>query len=138
MGCCQAKVVVGDALHGKVMVISGASQGLGKHLAVAAAGLGALVVVSSRNKARLDAVVAECTAAAGKEGVAAAVPCDVSDRAQCEALVAATVAKFGRLDVMVARAPAGGRPRVQRVGSMQSSMIIPSCSPAASLCGADS
>jgi 3-oxoacyl-[acyl-carrier protein] reductase len=85
-------------LAGKVAVVTGAGQGLGRAYAAALARAGAAVVVND-----LDAGAAEETAAlAGNRAVA--VPGDVGDRAVAEALVSRAVQTFGRLDVMVTNA----------------------------------
>ncbi|GHF44508.1 NADP-dependent 3-hydroxy acid dehydrogenase YdfG [Deinococcus metalli] len=85
-------------LLGRTVVITGASSGIGRATALECAARGAQVVVAARDAAALDAVVRE-----GERlgGVLLAVPTDVTVRAQVEALVAAAVARFGRIDVMV-------------------------------------
>ncbi len=85
-------------LSGKVVMLTGASQGVGKGLALAAASAGATVVITARNIEAAEGVAAEIRAGAGK---ALALRCDVTDRAEVEAAVAATVAEFGRLDALV-------------------------------------
>src|SRR5579863_1758658 len=85
-------------LSGKVAVVTGAGQGLGRAYAVALAEAGASVVVND-----LDALAAEETAArAGSRAVV--VPGDVGDRAIADALISRAVEKFGRVDVMVTNA----------------------------------
>ncbi|MFC3833632.1 SDR family NAD(P)-dependent oxidoreductase [Deinococcus rufus] len=86
------------ALHGRVVVITGASTGIGRATALECAVRGAHVVLAARDAAALDQVAQEI----GTLGhPALAVPTDVSDRAQVQALVDAAVARFGRIDVMV-------------------------------------
>lgn len=80
----------------KVVVITGASSGLGEAAAVMLASLGARVTLGARRADRLDALAAQI----GKDR-AQAVACDVSDRQSVEALVAACVERFGRIDVLV-------------------------------------
>lgn len=90
------------ALDGKVVVVTGASRGLGEALAIGYASSGAHVVVSARSKDDLERVAAECRdAGAGSAGV---VPADVTDEAQVHALVETTMAQHGRLDCFVANA----------------------------------
>lgn len=85
-------------LTGKVAVVTGAGQGLGRAYAVALARAGASVVVND-----LDLRAAEETAAlAGAR--AAAVGGDVGDRAAADALIARAVESFGRLDALVTNA----------------------------------
>ncbi|KQO74004.1 glucose 1-dehydrogenase [Methylobacterium sp. Leaf88] len=86
-------------LQGKVAVVTGASKGIGAGIATALARDGAAVVVNyASSQAGAEAVVAEITAAGGR---AIAVRADVSKPAEAQALIAAAVAQFGRLDVLV-------------------------------------
>lgn len=85
-------------LDNKVALITAASRGIGRGIALGFAEAGAKVLVSARNEAKLAEVVAEVEAAGG---VARAAVCDVTDRAQLEQLVATTVEAFGQLDVLV-------------------------------------
>jgi NAD(P)-dependent dehydrogenase (short-subunit alcohol dehydrogenase family) len=85
-------------LDGKVVLVTGASKGLGRAMALGFAGAGADVVVSSR---KLDAceVVAEEVRSLGRRALA--VACHVGQWDDCSALVERTVAEFGRIDVLV-------------------------------------
>jgi NAD(P)-dependent dehydrogenase (short-subunit alcohol dehydrogenase family) len=85
-------------LTGKVGVVTGAGQGLGRAYAIALARAGASVVVND-----LDARAAGETAALAG-GRATAVAGDVGDRATATTLVERAVASFGRLDIMVTNA----------------------------------
>jgi len=73
-------------VEGKVVVITGASSGLGESTARHLAGLGATVVLGARRKDRLDAIVKDITAKGGK---ALAVAVDVTKREQVDALIQA-------------------------------------------------
>ena len=84
-----------------VVVITGASEGIGRALALALAAQGPRLALAARNAERLESLAAECRAA-GAEVLT--VPGDLTDEAQCRALVDATVANFGRLDTLVANA----------------------------------
>lgn len=88
-------------LSGKTAVVTGASAGLGITFAHALAAAGANVMLAARRVEKLQEVADAITAAGGTAGVQ---PCDVTDAAQVDALVAATVERFGGLDVMVANA----------------------------------
>jgi NAD(P)-dependent dehydrogenase (short-subunit alcohol dehydrogenase family) len=85
-------------LHGKVVLVTGASRGIGEGASIALAKAGAAVMLTARDGARIAAVAARIEAAGGHAGTAA---CDVSDYASVAAAVAATVARFGRLDALI-------------------------------------
>jgi NADP-dependent 3-hydroxy acid dehydrogenase YdfG len=87
-----------ENIRGKVVVITGASSGLGEATARALAKEGAAVVLGARRIDRLDALVKEI---AGDGGKALALATDVTDRKQVQALVHEAVQKFGRIDVML-------------------------------------
>jgi NADP-dependent 3-hydroxy acid dehydrogenase YdfG len=82
----------------KVVVITGASSGIGESTAKLLAQHGARVVLGARRKDRIDSVVKEISAAGGK---AIGFAVDVTKRAEVEALVQGAVDSFGRVDVMV-------------------------------------
>ena len=85
-------------LTGKVVVVTGSGRGLGQAIAVGLGHAGASVVVCSRTIAEAEATAAEI-AASGSPSLAVQV--DTGDRASCERLIAITVDRFGKLDVMV-------------------------------------
>jgi NADP-dependent 3-hydroxy acid dehydrogenase YdfG len=82
----------------KVVVITGASSGLGESTARLLAAEGAKVVLGARRKDRIDAAVKEISAAGGK---AIGFAVDVTKRAEVEALIKGAVDSFGRVDVIV-------------------------------------
>jgi len=83
---------------GKVVVVTGASKGLGRAMALGFGEAGADVVVASRKLERCQQVADEVGALGGR---ALAVRCHVGDWDQCQALVDAAVDRFGRIDVLV-------------------------------------
>ena len=85
----------------RVVVITGASSGIGRAAAHAFAREGAQLVLAARSETSLDEVVAEC---AGLGATAIAVPTDVSVEEQVGRLVDAAVERFGRVDVWVGAA----------------------------------
>ena len=93
-------------LEGRVAVVSGGGKGLGRSFCLALARQGAKVVVNNRNRAAgaADHVVAEITAAGGE---AAADYGDAADPGSGEAMVAAALERWGRLDICVANAAIG-------------------------------
>jgi len=82
----------------KVVVITGASSGLGASTAELLARHGAKVVLGARRKDRIDAVVQEISVAGG---TAIGFAADVTKRADVEALIQGAVDRFGRVDVLV-------------------------------------
>ncbi|MEL6855396.1 MAG: 3-oxoacyl-[acyl-carrier-protein] reductase [Cyanobacteria bacterium J06607_13] len=91
------------ALDGKVAIITGSSRGIGKAAALALANEGAKVVVNyARSSGAADEVVAAIGQTSTQTGAeAVALQADVSQANQVDALVQATMDKFGRIDVLV-------------------------------------
>lgn len=85
-------------LTGKTALVTGAGQGVGQGIALALARAGATVVVSGRTESKLEAT---CAAIAEAGGQAIAVPANVKSADALKALVAATVAHTGALDILV-------------------------------------
>lgn len=81
-----------------VVVITGASSGIGAALALELAGQGARLVLAARRADALEQVAAQCRAAGAQ---VLCVTADVSVQTDCQRLVAETVAHYGRLDVLV-------------------------------------
>ena len=86
------------SLKGKVALVTGASQGIGRATSLALAEAGAKVAVAARSADKLASLVSEIGA---KGGEALAVPMDVADAAQIKAGFQQVLAKFGRLDILV-------------------------------------
>jgi NADP-dependent 3-hydroxy acid dehydrogenase YdfG len=85
-------------LSGRVAVVTGASSGIGAATARALGARNASVVVAARRTDRIEALAKEIVRGGGH---AVAVPCDVSDRAQVDEVVATALRDFGRVDVLV-------------------------------------
>lgn len=86
------------SLGGKVALVTGASQGIGRETALALAEAGAKVAVAARNEEKLAALAQEIGA---KGGEAFAVKIDVADAEQIKAGFKAVLEKFGKLDILV-------------------------------------
>jgi NADP-dependent 3-hydroxy acid dehydrogenase YdfG len=85
-------------IEGKVVVITGASSGLGEATARHLAALGASVVLGARRTDKLDAIVKDITLAGGE---AKAFATDVTKEADVDALIASAISSFGKIDVLV-------------------------------------
>src|SRR5688572_18699614 len=92
-------------LDGRVAIVTGGSRGLGKAMSIALSQAGADVCIASRTQSQLESAAAEIEAASGRAPLI--VPTNVQDRAACDELVARTVARFGRLDIMMNNAGIG-------------------------------
>ncbi|HEX6443722.1 MAG TPA: SDR family NAD(P)-dependent oxidoreductase [Streptosporangiales bacterium] len=90
-----------------VVIVTGASRGIGAASARALAAAGAAVVLAARSEAALSALAEEIRAAGGR---ASAVPTDVTDPASVRTLVERAVDEYGRLDAAVNNAAGGGHP----------------------------
>lgn len=90
-----------EGFAGKVVVLTGASQGIGRALAIELASRGARLALVARDAAALEAVAAECRARGAEAHVVAA---DVGVQADCRRLVDETVSRFVSLDVLVLNA----------------------------------
>ena len=97
-------------LTGQTAIVTGASQGLGRAMAIALAGAGARVACVARNAEKLAATVAAIKEAGGEGEVMAA---NVSDSEAVDTIVTTVAEQWGQLDIMVNNAAtrAGGAPR---------------------------
>jgi len=85
-------------ISGRVALVTGASQGIGRSCALKLASTGAAVALAARNQEKLDELVREISAAGGK---AAAFTVDVSDEAQIKSACKAAITQFGKIDILV-------------------------------------
>lgn len=86
-----------ETFRDRVVIITGASSGIGREMAYQLAEQGAKLVLASRDANRLEEVAEKCR----KYSQAVVVPTDVSKKAECEGLIKKTVDEFGRIDVLV-------------------------------------
>lgn len=86
------------SFSGRVALVTGASQGIGRACALRLAKDGAAVAVAARNQEKLNEVVSEISAAGGK---ASAFALDVGDEEQVKSAVKAAIAQFGKIDILV-------------------------------------
>jgi NAD(P)-dependent dehydrogenase (short-subunit alcohol dehydrogenase family) len=111
-------------LDGKVAIVTGASAGLGARFARVLDSVGARVVVAARRRDRLEQLAAELQDAHPVE-------CDLADDGAPEALVAATLAHYGRVDVLVNNAgvseptPAFDEPTDKFARTLRVNLIAP-------------
>ncbi|MFP3517925.1 SDR family oxidoreductase [Pseudomonas sp. SIMBA_077] len=87
-----------QGIEGKVVLITGASTGIGAEVAKLLAARGAKVAIAARRQDKLQEVQAQI---ASQGGIAKGYTLDVTDKHQVEAVVAAVVADFGKLDVLI-------------------------------------
>ncbi|MCO6499725.1 MAG: SDR family oxidoreductase [Vicingus serpentipes] len=85
-------------MRGKVVIITGASSGIGKACALEFSKKGATVVLAARNKEKLELVVEELKEV-GKNNLA--IQCDVSKEEDCKRLIEETVEKYQKIDVLI-------------------------------------
>jgi NAD(P)-dependent dehydrogenase (short-subunit alcohol dehydrogenase family) len=87
-----------QSLAGKLVIITGASRGIGAAAAVALAKAGATLVLTARDAAQLETVA---QAIAREGGKATAIACDISDWDAVQRLVAETQQRFGKFDALI-------------------------------------
>lgn len=118
-------------LAGKVAVITGANQGIGKGIARACAAQGAKLALCARNAAKLDATARELETT-GAEVLAR--PVDVTDEPGVEAFFDAVVERFGRVDILVNNAGAFDGGRIDELTLAAWNNVIGACLTGAFLC----
>ncbi len=118
-------------LEGKVALITGSNQGIGKGIARAFAAEGARVAICARNAAKLDNTVSELRASGAD---VFAMPFDVTDEAAVKAWVAAAHERFGRIDILVNNAGAFDGGRLDNVSLAAWNNVIGACLTGTFLC----
>lgn len=103
----------GSSLDGQIAIVTGASSGMGVEFVHALASEGAHVVAVARRQEQLDAL-------ADGNDLISAVRCDVTDDADCRALVAGVLERHGRIDVLVNNA---GTSRILKAEDEQPDMF---------------
>jgi 3-oxoacyl-[acyl-carrier protein] reductase len=83
---------------GRVALVTGASQGIGRACALALSAAGAQVALSARNQEKLSEVAQQI---AGAGGQAEVFPMDVADEEQIKTACKAVIARFGKIDILV-------------------------------------
>src|SRR5260370_15301477 len=87
-----------------VVILTGASRGIGEQLAYRLAAQGARLGLAARDAETLEAVAAACRERGGQ---AIAVPTDLTNEARCQQLIERTVAEYGRIDTLINNAGLG-------------------------------
>ncbi|MFT3894323.1 MAG: SDR family oxidoreductase [Anaerolineales bacterium] len=87
-----------DAFRDQVVIVTGASAGIGEALALLLAKSGAKVVIAARRAERLEQIAESCRMFCGEVLV---VPTDVRDELQCKTLIDRTINTYGRLDMLI-------------------------------------
>jgi NAD(P)-dependent dehydrogenase (short-subunit alcohol dehydrogenase family) len=118
-------------LDGKVAVITGGNQGIGKGIARAFAAEGCRLAIAARNVAKLEAAADELQLAGAD---VLAVPTDVSDESAVGALFDAVMAKFARVDILVNNAGAFDDGRIDQVSLEDWNNVIGVCLTGTFLC----
>ena len=96
----------------KVIILTGASSGIGYQMALDLAKQSAWLVLAARRVEKLDELAAKCIELGSR---AIAVQTDVSEETQCKALVDAAVTEFGRIDVLINNAGITARNRFEQM-----------------------
>jgi short-subunit dehydrogenase len=101
-----------SSFSGRVIAITGASEGIGAELARQASGKGVWLALAARNLEKLEAVAAECRALGAE---ALAVRCDVGAEADCRHFIEETARKYSSIDILVNNAGVSGHARFEEV-----------------------
>ncbi len=109
-----------NSLRGMTAIVAGAGPGIGRACAAALRREGADVVVGARDAVRLQAMASEMLAAVPPGAQLLPLAFDFADLASCQALVEETLDRFGRIDVLVNVATAGGETSAVAEGEWES------------------
>jgi len=104
-----------------VVIITGASSGIGRALAYQLADEGAYLSLAARDSERLSQVAGECQIRGGK---ALAIQTDVSEQSQCNRLIQKTVEEYGRIDTLINNAGQTMWARFDELGTLEPLEII--------------
>ena len=110
-----------QSIASKVVIITGASSGIGAALALELASQGARLVLGARRLDKQESIAAACRAK-GTEAIA--VRCDVAHREDVQKLIQAAIDRFGQLDVVVANAGYGFLAKIQDVTDAEFDEIV--------------
>jgi short-subunit dehydrogenase len=94
------------------VIVTGASLGIGRHLALQLAEKGAWLTLAARSADELDRVAGLCR---DRGGEAIAVTTDVSDQSQCKALIERSIEEYGRIDTLINNAGIGMHARFEEL-----------------------
>ncbi len=117
-----SKMLREDALKGKTIVVTGGGSGLGKAMSTYFLELGANVVITSRDLEKLQATAKEMEEKTG--GKVLSVQCDVRNYDEVEAMVEASVDRFGKVDVLLNNAAGNFISPTERLSSNAFDTII--------------
>ncbi|MCB0195356.1 MAG: SDR family oxidoreductase [Anaerolineae bacterium] len=107
--------------HGRVIILTGATQGIGLATAHVLAQAGCQLALATRSKARLDVLAGKLNTVGSQ---AIAVPTDMGDTQQAANLVQATIETFGRLDVIINNAALGVRDEVTTLNETEARRVM--------------
>ena len=108
-------------LQGKVAIVTGGNGGIGLGMAQGLSAAGATVVIAARNAEKSAAAVASILASGGK---ASAMAVDITDEADCQAMVATTLKMHGRLDILINNAGINIRKRPEEYALAEWQQIL--------------
>jgi 3-oxoacyl-[acyl-carrier protein] reductase len=105
----------------KIAIVTGSSSGIGKAIALRLAEEGCRIVVAARRIALCDKLVQKIQE---RGGDAVAIPTDVMDEVQVDRLIAETVKRFGRLDILINNAGIGGKGPIAEMSTQAFDQVL--------------